>query len=366
MSVGGMLRDYRRAIDAASDGSIRKIPSAVYSVLKARVMYDIGPRFHSLYDLSRRSEAGWSEYIIDIGLKKYLRKINNEEDRSVVGDKLEFLRHCQRFDLATIPIISTIDIKDRKDSLNGIELENWVSLLSNAPSEIFIKLVDGTWGIDAFVAERDEAGVWYYCGEHGALSDLHDFCMQRLRGRRGWIVQPVVKNAPELLRIMSPSALGTVRAVTMLIDGVPELLVAVLRLPVGSNRADNFAHGSSGNLTAPIDLQTGGVGMARGSRSRTWPAMVDVPRHPDTGVLIPGSVLPFWAELVQLVLHAQRTLPHLSTLGWDVAITEHGPIIVEANSTYDMDLIQVAHGRGFKTELVKKRLELHPAIQGSR
>lgn len=351
-----LLQDYHRAIGTAAEASWRRIPGSAYSVLKARLRYDIGPRYHSLYDLIRLPEREWPEFIIDNGLKNILRKINPPEAREIVGDKLAFFRHCQKHDIPTIEILAMIDRNAPADPLNGIEVAQWESLLQSAPAGLFIKLVDGTWGIDAFVAERSGPEKWTYCDQQGSLRDLHSFCMDRLKNRRGWIVQPVLRNHSELLRIMSPSALGTVRAVTCQYGGEVELLFSVLRIPVGTNRADNFAHGSSGNLTAPIDMQTGRVGMARASRSKTWPDMMNVDLHPDTKQTIPGFQLPYWSEMVELVCRAQASLPGLCTLGWDVAITDRGPIVVEANSTYDVDLVQVAQCRGLKSLLLESRL----------
>lgn len=352
-----LLRDYWRAVRTASGGAWHQVPPSIHSVLRARIAYDIGPRYHSLFDLIHTPEREWPEFIIDNGLKHLLRKLNPPAAREIVNDKLAFMRHCQQHGLPSIPIVAVIDRAQPEDALNGLEIARWQTLLADAPSELFIKLIDGTWGIDAFVAERNGDGRWNYCGRQGDLAELHAFCLQRLRQRRGWIVQPVMKNHPTLARIMSPNALGTVRAVTHLRGDEAELLFAVLRIPVGKNRADNFSHGASGNLVADLDPATGTLKMPRASRDTAWPDMADVSHHPDTGERIPGFELPFWPELKELVLEAQRTLPALCTLGWDIGVTASGPMIVEANATYDVDLIQVAQRRGLRSILLKQRLE---------
>lgn len=357
MKLLDLLADYRRAIKVATHAKSGNWPAGALSVFRARAFHDIGPRYYSLYDLARTPEKEWPEYIIDNGLKNRLRKINTKEAREVVHDKFAFLRHCEMHGLPTIPILATIDRNSPSDPLNGLEPQRWETLLANAPDQLFIKLIDGTWGIDAFIANRIDGHQWEFCDQHGSLADLHAFAMNRLRHRRGWIVQPVLRNHSALRPIMSPSALGTVRAVTYLRGSDVEFLYAVLRIPVGDNRADNFAHGSSGNLAAPIDLSTGRVGTPRASRTKVWPDMINVPEHPDTHAQIEGAVLPHWPEIAHLVRKAQLTLPNLPTLGWDIAITDAGPIIVEANSTYDVDIVQVAYGRGLKTEFLETRLK---------
>lgn len=353
MKLLDLLSDYGHAVSIAAEGRLHRVPRSLYSVLSARTRYDIGPRFHSLFDLIRIPRSQWPEFLIDTKLKHVLRRVNPTEAREVVNDKIEFHRHCAARGLRTIPILCTFDTRPGAPTsgvINGLDPARWCEALERGPDRLFIKLIDGSWGVDAFVAQRSADG-WQFAEERGSLADLHAFCGKRLGGRRGWIVQPLVRNHRELLRIMSPSALGTVRAVTCFTAGEPQLLYAVLRMPVGDNRVDNFAHGASGNLTASIDLGSGTVSTARGSRDKRWPTMMDVECHPDTRQRISGFRLPFWPDTERLIIQAHRSLPRLKTLGWDVAVTDEGPVLVEANATYDVDLLQVSYKRGLKSEL---------------
>jgi hypothetical protein len=117
---------------------------------------------------------------------------------------------------------------------------------------------------------------------------------------------------------------------------------------VGKSEVDNFLHGASGNLAAAVNLQNGTLFAARGSKSRDWPSMQDVFEHPASKHTIEGFQLPFWHDSVKMVIHAHQSLLSLKTIGWDVAITDAGPLIVEANWRYDLDILQVSYKRGFK------------------
>jgi len=356
MKALSLVSDYHRAIRAASSGNPLRAPRGLTSVLVARAAFDIGPRFHSLYDLASVPRKDWAEFIIDVALKKIMRRVNAPEDREVVNDKLRFFRHCEAHGLRSIPILGAIDRTSDDPTLNGVDNSAWVEQMKSAPDKVFVKLIDGTWGIGAFVAERHDKDKWRFCDQIGSSADLHAVCMERLKERGGWIVQPLVRSHAQLHRIMSPHALGTIRAVTFIENGTVTLPYAVLRIPVGKNCADNFSHGASGNLVAPLILETGIVGVARGSKNKDWPEMVDIDVHPDTRNKISGFALPFWSELKKLIVAAHKSLPNLATLGWDVAITDSGPLIVEANSTYDVDLLQVAYKRGLRSELLEARL----------
>lgn len=162
------------------------------------------------------------------------------------------------------------------------------------------------------------------------------------------LVQPRVRPARALGAIMSAHGLGTVRAVTWLDGDRPRLLVACLRIPVGERDADNFLCGASGNLVAAIDAASGRLTSVLGSRRRDWPDIVEVERHPDTGQRIAGFEVPQWSALLDLVTTAQRAFPGLPSIGWDVAITDQGPLLIEGNGRYDVDILQLAHDRGLR------------------
>ena len=67
-------------------------------------------------------------------------------------------------------------------------------------------------------------------------------------------------------------------------------------------------------------------------------------RHPQTGFVFEGAILPFWDELKELVGRAARALVPLRALGWDIAICPDGPRVVEANQHYDIFLMQELSG----------------------
>lgn len=56
--------------------------------------------------------------------------------------------------------------------------------------------------------------------------------------------------------------------------------------------------------------------------------------HPDTGVKLQGFRLPMWDKVKQLAMDAHAVLSDIDSIGWDIAITPTGPIIVEANCAW--------------------------------
>lgn len=353
MDLIDKLSDYAKAIRQASAHRPSSYPKAIFGVLQARLAYGLGPRMHSLFRLNEVDQSNWGSYVIDEQLRKTLRAINPLHERRVVNDKLEFFLHCQRHDIPTIPVLVAIQppYDQPTHGPNHVATRTqFTEVLAGPQDRLFFKLTKGTWGQHAFIAERRNT-LWHFAGRQGSSSDILQYCISVGGSEAGWIVQPLVTASPLLRSLNTGRALSTIRAVTCMdSQGNPELLHAVYRIPTGENVTDNFAHGSSGNLVAPIDTATGVLGCASGSTRRDWPEIVFFHAHPNTNEPIANFQIPYWLQLTELVKRAHSTLPGLKTLGWDVAIADK-PIIVEANSTYDVDLIQVALNRGIRASL---------------
>jgi hypothetical protein len=101
---------------------------------------------------------------------------------------------------------------------------------------------------------------------------------------------------------------------------------------------DNFHQGGG---VARVDVQTGILGPASDSWSRrpcVWHRA-----HPLTAAQIEGRRLPLWAETIALVERAHSLFPDRVMLGFDVAITDRGPVVIEGNVQSGCDMIQRTH-----------------------
>jgi hypothetical protein len=156
----------------------------------------------------------------------------------------------------------------------------------------------------------------------------------------GYVFQPFVRPHREIEKLCGPR-LATVRMVTLLTNDGPILFRAAWKIPGGANLADNFWR--AGNLLAKIDLQSGTVGrVISGSGIGTS----DRARHPETGLPFDGFRHPDWSEMVSLALDGAQLMRHVPLIGWDIAATGSGPIIVEMNETPDFFLVQMAERKG--------------------
>lgn len=347
------LTAYRRAVANAVALGRKSTPFAWVSVLYARFFRGIGPFYYALFSLYRESPQTWGSYVLDAEANEKVRKRNTAEARELVTDKLRFYDWLQSGGLPTIPVLGIVGKPGFSSGTKGIDLFVSPELFSRGssgfPDAIFLKTIDGSHGEGAFLATRSN-DTWKFAGQEGTAAELFGYCMAQLGSRAGWLVQPRIQPCAAIEAEFAPKALGTVRIVTLLRGDTVHLLAALLKIPLGDSVADNFSEGSSGNMIAPIDLATGCLGSGVMSESRDWPQLTLVENHPESGRRISGFQLPFWQETVDLVRSAQSTLHEAATLGWDVALTDAGPLIVEANAGYGVEIHQVALQRGMRND----------------
>lgn len=347
------MLDYLNALRSGMAGNALRAPGELLRIALARSVFKMGPRPYSLYGLSRKAISSWGSYLDDTPTKASLRMLNPKKHHAVVDDKLLFYRECLRRGLPTVPILAVhcADRSAQQDTgLPGLQrAEDLADLLQAHPNGLFFKPHDGRGGKGAF-GVLPEAGGWRFPHGTGTAQDVFAYCRGCAESSI-LLVQPRLMNMPAIRPLMADSGFGTIRAVTYMRQGKPQLLAACLRIVAAGNSADNFQHGTTGNFVAPIDPDSGRLICLRASRSRSWPEIYRSDVHPVNAFEVTGFELPMWKESRELALRGQLALRQLPTLGWDVGVTEQGPVLLEANSMYDFDILQIAFDRGFRPDL---------------
>lgn len=170
-----------------------------------------------------------------------------------------------------------------------------------------------------------------YCDTHGrrvlAAKLADEFSKQDC------LVQPFVENHPVIARV-SNGALASLRIVTgMNEQREAEFVAALIALPHGGRGT------SVAGILCSIEPATGRI------RRAAMPGGELVTQHPGTGAPIIDIDLPFWPESVKLVRRAHATaFPRFAFLGWDIALTKDGPILLETNSGWGALFHQMLDG----------------------
>lgn len=153
------------------------------------------------------------------------------------------------------------------------------------------------------------------------FADLHAM-YEHLKQSGAALIEDCIVQHPDIAALY-PGSVNTYRIVTVRVDGVPNVVYAFIRIGNGGNFVDNL---NAGGITARIRLEDGTI----------WYPGYDINDnvyeiHPATGCRLVGYRLPFWQESMQMCLEATAVVPQLGYVGWDVAVGEDGPQLIEGN-----------------------------------
>ena len=207
---------------------------------------------------------------------------------------------------------------------------------------------DPDGGYAAFEAFLERNPVFIYkpqigqCGEGVAkittaeIADRKAFFQEAMEKKA--CLEELVRQHPDW-EALCPGCVNTMRIITGAAKGQSWLLFAATRVGSGKGVADNFHMGGSAVL---IDMETGkltGNGIDKKLNEHEYSA---------TGIRYDGYQVPFWEEIKKLCLDAALVNDQIHFIGWDVAVTPNGPLLIEGNRGSGFDLPQVLAKRGLK------------------
>jgi hypothetical protein len=154
------------------------------------------------------------------------------------------------------------------------------------------------------------------------------------------------------LNILNPSSVNTIRIDTLINEsGKVYVLSGYIRMSMNNNYVDNIG---SGGCMVGVDMESGRL-RKYGYTDFYLTHSQRLTSHPVTNTVFDEFEIPFIPEAIELVSKAASLMPGLRLVGWDVAIGEDGPIIVEGNSDYGLRGNDMHYG-GYRTHPVFKKI----------
>lgn len=144
----------------------------------------------------------------------------------------------------------------------------------------------------------------------------------------------------EKISKLNKSTVNTLRIISTRWNEDTHILAGMMRIGTEGKLVDNS---SAGGTFVGIDIESGKL-MEYGY----YYDKIREKSHPDSGVIYKDYEIPYWDETIKLIKKLHPIIFGFATLGWDIAITEEGPVIVEINWNYSVKGIQIACG-GLKT-----------------
>jgi hypothetical protein len=258
--------------------------------------------------------------------------INDHKSKEVIDNKLFFNFFYGQFNIPLPNILiynhknmfvvdqQAVEINNADDFIVLMEEE-----FTNNPaldSLIIKKTYASSSGKKIFKLERDQVRT-----KTEIMKDIYNEVIQS-----GFLFQETIKQHPELNKV-NPSCLNTIRIDTFINpDGKIDIGSAYLRMSISDSYIDNI---SSGGCQVGIDLKTGKLNKY-GYTPITSFGVDLLTQHPITKTVFEKFSIPYFPQVIDLVVKTAHLMPGLRFIGWDVAIGESGPILIEGNSDYDL------------------------------
>ncbi len=151
----------------------------------------------------------------------------------------------------------------------------------------------------------------------------------------------------EAMSRLNPSSVNTIRIMTSHSADGAKLFGSVCRIGATGSPNDNY---STGGIIVGVD--DSGRLLRHGYRKPEY-GDSELQGHPGTGILFEGYQIPHYEEAVKLCLDMQKRLTGVYSIGWDIAIDKEGPIIVECNDNWELELLEICSGQGFRKTFQK-------------
>jgi len=276
-----------------------------------------------LFDCEHRTYCEIEEFIGKREHKYWVWKMNDTSKYFIFKNKYEtYSRFRDYYKRDVIEIIDESDFP-----------KFYRFLYSNR--RIIIKPISASFGRGVYIVDAED--------ERKAKA-LFNYLFMRFR--EGFVAEEIVHQCSEMAEF-HPQSVNTVRMMTICHKDYVRIWNPFLRMGRGENYVDNANYGG---IECIINPQTGVMEDASDFEGNTYE------NHPDTGKQLRGTQIPRWDEAISLAVELAKLIPKIRYVGWDLALTNEGWVVIEGNHAAEMGYQNIQKNsikKEFKNELLK-------------
>ena len=203
--------------------------------------------------------------------------------------------------------------------------------------ELFKKFIEGKdkFIIKPFSGHSGEGIEIIKVKDFETVEELFNYTLEKIP----YVAEELIKQN-DGLGAFHKESVNTIRVVTFQYKKDVSILWAFLRTGQGDSTVDNMGAAGFGAL---IDHETGKII----SDGVDWKGEKSV-IHPDSKIKFKGYQIPKWNELLETVKGLAKELSEMHCVGWDLALTDKGWVLVEGNARPQCVTIQTFTKKGYR------------------
>lgn len=288
----------------------------------------------------RDSFLGWAEQGF------YLRVLNPIKYYTLARNKYLAHRMLENVGVRKTPLYCYYQTEGKVFDCENIasDIKDVIRILKNKNvRQCVIKETETSHGEGVIVVKDIEylgqdCKLYYFNGKDELLSNV--------LGRHPLLFEGLVQQTGQFSQ-MNESSVNTIRFMTTLYpDGEARIIATFIKIGRAGKCVDNA--GDGGNVDVCVDTETGKIKYA--IQYDGWRKIKDIECHPDSGNQLNGIVIENWEKIKAEVIKFQQAFPYCKAAGWDIAITDEGPVVIEVNDSWDRTG-QYFIRRGWKNEI---------------
>jgi hypothetical protein len=301
----------------------KRAPEALWAAMRHNIL----PSEYYAYGLWRRDrKINIDNYLYSNECARLFKVLNRPSQVDPIDDKLAFYELCQAHAVPTPAILAAFAPTGKLvDFQSGLPPKR----------DLFVKPRTGLGGNGTERFRWDGLLFESNRGSRIGREKLGDYLATRAHSEnRTLLVQPLLSSHPDL-RAEANEALATARLVTgRSRDGEITAIFAVISFA----RANQIT--SHSNHVALIDHANGRLISAPPQNS---PGISIYDYRELASIQVCG--LPDWDAALQYIKVMHQACANFVFVGWDVAFTEYGPMILEGNANWCADTYQTLSGK---------------------
>lgn len=275
-------------------------------------------------------------------MNKLLRDLNHYP-HDIIGDKALFRHYAKSVGALAPRTFLVLEYDEQNGQQHGLTEDDqfltskssWLEFFrANLEDEFIVKSAYGLGG-QGLGVYRKAGKDSYICKDKSYTIEqiYQQVVVERAYGK--CVFQKIARNHPKIEELTGSKTLQCLRIITLKPknSGVVAFSAGFKISCRPENDTDHFLLGATGNLYSIVNLDRGHIHQAydfdHGKKE-----FFTVDHHPCTGEKMTGWKIPYLQEAVDLAIKVHAGLASLRSIGWDIAITPEGPMVIEGNTLW--------------------------------